>query len=71
MKDANDNSPVFSKQSVHLNLSEAETVGRKFRLAHASDADGPDNGIKRFILRPEVEEFGLHYNNNTSDGIDG
>ncbi|XP_046907514.1 protocadherin gamma-A3-like isoform X7 [Hypomesus transpacificus] len=48
--DVNDNAPVFQKNEVKIEISESATLGSRFMLASAEDADVGDNGLQKYIL---------------------
>lgn len=48
--DINDNSPVFRRKTMHLDISEATPPGERFSLTNAVDADVGANSIKTYYL---------------------
>ncbi|XP_034037712.1 protocadherin gamma-A11-like [Thalassophryne amazonica] len=50
VQDVNDNSPVFPKETVKLEISELAVKGARYRLNGAHDADIGQNAVKIYIL---------------------
>ncbi|KAM8847838.1 protocadherin alpha-3-like isoform 11-T11 [Synchiropus picturatus] len=59
--DVNDNYPVFESKVITMNISEITTVGAKFPLDTAHDADVGRNGVQTYKLNPN-EHFSLSTN---------
>ncbi|XP_035505067.2 protocadherin gamma-A1-like [Scophthalmus maximus] len=56
--DINDNSPTFRKDEITFEISESATLGSRFLLASAEDADVGSNGLQKYILTAN-DIFGL------------
>ncbi|XP_069754151.1 protocadherin-10-like isoform X3 [Narcine bancroftii] len=56
--DVNDNSPVFQKSEINIEISELMPVGVAFPLPSAEDADTGSNSIQSYKLSPN-EHFSL------------
>ncbi|XP_050928321.1 protocadherin gamma-A3 isoform X29 [Lates calcarifer] len=56
--DINDNSPTFTKDEITFEISESATLGSRFLLASAEDADVGSNGLQKYILTTN-DIFGL------------
>ncbi|KAL2077312.1 hypothetical protein ACEWY4_026816 [Coilia grayii] len=50
VQDTNDNSPVFTKDVVKLEIRESSVKGARFRLSEARDADIGQNSVQNYIL---------------------
>ncbi|XP_050977653.1 protocadherin gamma-A11-like [Labeo rohita] len=50
VQDINDNSPVFPKDSIKLEISEAAPTGSKLQIARARDLDVGMNSVQTYIL---------------------
>ena len=48
--DVNDNSPIFTKTTSQLLISEAAPVGHKIKLLSATDADSFPNNVRRYMI---------------------
>ncbi|XP_059202450.1 protocadherin gamma-C3-like [Centropristis striata] len=64
--DINDNSPTFRKDEIKFEISESATLGSRFLLASAEDADVGSNGLQKYILTTS-DIFGLKQH-STPDG---
>ncbi|XP_068596815.1 protocadherin gamma-A2-like [Brachionichthys hirsutus] len=56
--DVNDNAPTFQNSRLHFEISESATLGSRFVLESADDADVGANGLQNYILTPN-DNFGL------------
>ncbi|KAM6999943.1 uncharacterized protein LKV04_004883 [Tautogolabrus adspersus] len=56
--DINDNSPIFGKDEIQFEISESATLGSRFLLPSAEDADVGSNGLQKYILTNN-DIFGL------------
>ncbi|XP_034546156.1 protocadherin gamma-B5-like [Notolabrus celidotus] len=56
--DINDNSPTFRKEEIKFEISESATLGSRFLLPSAEDADVGSNGLQKYILTTN-DIFGL------------
>ncbi|XP_013862997.1 protocadherin beta-1 [Austrofundulus limnaeus] len=56
--DINDNSPTFRKEEVKFEISELATLGSRFLLPTAEDADVGINGLQKYTLNTN-DVFGL------------
>ncbi|XP_051810384.1 protocadherin gamma-A10-like isoform X15 [Acanthochromis polyacanthus] len=50
--DVNDNAPTFQNTHLELEISESATLGSRFVLESADDADVGPNGLQNYILTP-------------------
>uniref|UniRef100_A0A672YH14 Cadherin domain-containing protein n=1 Tax=Sphaeramia orbicularis TaxID=375764 RepID=A0A672YH14_9TELE len=50
--DINDNAPFFPNKDISFEMSESATVGAKFPVESAVDADVKQNGLQNYILSP-------------------
>ncbi|XP_076875507.1 protocadherin gamma-A12-like isoform X47 [Brachyhypopomus gauderio] len=64
--DINDNSPVFPKSDITLEISEVAAPGARFSLASATDADVGINSLQKYTLHPTD-----HFHLNVQNGVDG
>ncbi|XP_029369047.1 protocadherin beta-15-like [Echeneis naucrates] len=51
IQDVNDNSPVFPKEIVNLEISESAFKGARYRVSEAHDADIGQNTVKQYSLQ--------------------
>ncbi|XP_072290357.1 protocadherin gamma-A10-like [Eucyclogobius newberryi] len=56
--DVNDNAPTFERKDLDFEISELATIGSRFDLEPAGDADVEENGLQNYILSPN-ENFAL------------
>ncbi|XP_062282139.1 protocadherin beta-16-like [Scomber scombrus] len=56
--DINDNTPTFRKDEIKFEISEIATLGSRFLLPSAEDADVGSNGLQKYILTTN-DIFGL------------
>ncbi|KAM3613348.1 uncharacterized protein V6R79_024569 [Siganus canaliculatus] len=56
--DINDNSPAFRKEEIKFEISESATLGSRFLLPSADDADVGTNGLQKYTLTTDGV-FGL------------
>ncbi|XP_076860582.1 protocadherin beta-16-like [Brachyhypopomus gauderio] len=56
--DINDNAPQFRRDTMHLDISEATTVGERFSLTNAVDPDIGSNSVKTYYLS-ESDHFSI------------
>lgn len=66
IRDVNDNSPFFPKDTIKLEIHESAVKGARFRVNEARDADVGQNAVQRYSLQRN-EYFTLSVNSN----IDG
>ncbi|XP_030001926.1 protocadherin beta-16-like [Sphaeramia orbicularis] len=50
--DVNDNAPTFQNSHLEFEISESVTLGSRFDLESADDADVGENGLQNYILTP-------------------
>ncbi|XP_077434723.1 protocadherin beta-15-like [Vanacampus margaritifer] len=70
IQDVNDNSPIFSKDSVKLEISESAVKGAKYRINAAHDADIGTNAVQSYILQ-ENSNFVFHIQTSNAGSKDG
>uniref|UniRef100_A0A8C6SMR0 Cadherin domain-containing protein n=1 Tax=Neogobius melanostomus TaxID=47308 RepID=A0A8C6SMR0_9GOBI len=56
--DVNDNAPTFQSKQLDFEISESATLGTRFGLEAALDADVGENGLQNYNLSPN-DNFGL------------
>uniref|UniRef100_A0A671PAY9 Protocadherin 2 alpha a 1 n=1 Tax=Sinocyclocheilus anshuiensis TaxID=1608454 RepID=A0A671PAY9_9TELE len=56
--DINDNAPRFRRDTMHLDISEATTIGERFSLTNAVDPDTGSNSVKTYYLS-ESDHFSI------------
>ncbi|CAB1337116.1 unnamed protein product [Coregonus sp. 'balchen'] len=66
IEDVNDNSPIFPKDTIKLEISELAVKGARYRVNEAHDADMGQNAVQRYTLQRN-EHFVL----SVHDYIDG
>lgn len=66
--DLNDNSPVFSRSTIVLDIPESQQPGARFVLPSAVDPDSGDNGIRDYSLQSVFSVFALEVK-PASDGL--
>ncbi|XP_030644108.1 LOW QUALITY PROTEIN: protocadherin-23 [Chanos chanos] len=54
VKDVNDHSPVFPRETVQLNVSELSPPGTRFELEGAQDRDEGENGIQGYRITDQA-----------------
>ncbi|XP_030621297.1 protocadherin Fat 4-like [Chanos chanos] len=67
IEDINDNSPVFPKDVIHLEISENADKGAKFRVNEAHDMDIGQNAVQSYILQKN-DNFVLSVNTKIGGG---
>uniref|UniRef100_A0A669D265 Cadherin domain-containing protein n=1 Tax=Oreochromis niloticus TaxID=8128 RepID=A0A669D265_ORENI len=65
--DINDNSPLFPKDEINLNIVENAALGTRFSLLSAADADVGVNDIQTYTLKPS-DHFKLEVQNQPDGG---
>ncbi|XP_062380262.1 protocadherin beta-15-like [Sardina pilchardus] len=63
VQDINDNSPMFSKEVVKLEISESAEKGARFRMSEAHDGDIGQNAVQNYVLERN-EHFVLAVSSN-------
>uniref|UniRef100_A0A3P8PLV6 Cadherin domain-containing protein n=1 Tax=Astatotilapia calliptera TaxID=8154 RepID=A0A3P8PLV6_ASTCA len=65
--DINDNSPLFPKDEINLNIVENAALGTRFSLLSADDSDVGVNDIQKYTLKPS-DHFKLEVQNQPDGG---
>ncbi|XP_053097311.1 protocadherin gamma-A11-like isoform X39 [Pangasianodon hypophthalmus] len=65
--DINDNIPIFPREEIRFEISEAAAPGARFMLERAMDADVGTNGLQSYSLKP-TDHFVLELQNQ-ADGV--
>ncbi|XP_059372277.1 protocadherin gamma-A12-like isoform X13 [Carassius carassius] len=64
IQDINDNTPIFPKNVIKLEISENAIKGARFRIIEARDADVGRNSVQKYILE-QNNNFNLAVNSKT------
>ncbi|XP_053734790.1 protocadherin alpha-C2-like isoform X1 [Synchiropus splendidus] len=64
--DINDNAPLFRRDAIHLDISEATAKGERFSLSYAVDPDAGSNSVKTYYLSESD-----HFEVDVQTGRDG
>ncbi|XP_064875210.1 protocadherin gamma-A11-like [Oncorhynchus nerka] len=64
IEDVNDNSPIFPKDTIKLEISELAVKGARYRVNEAHDADMGQNTVQRYTLQSN-EHFVLSVHDST------
>ncbi|XP_031654404.1 protocadherin gamma-A12 isoform X29 [Oncorhynchus kisutch] len=64
IQDVNDNTPIFPKESIKLEISELAVKGARFRVNAAHDADIGQNAVQNYMLQRN-DHFLLNVQTNT------
>lgn len=68
VRDANDNSPTFSRAAYEINVDENVPSGTSVTSVHASDADSEKNGIVRYSLATTTGNDDRHHGDDDKHG---
>ncbi|XP_071267177.1 protocadherin gamma-A11-like isoform X6 [Salvelinus alpinus] len=67
VEDVNDNSPIFPKDTIKLDITESADKGARYRINEAHDADIGQNAVQRYTLERN-EHFVLAIHDYTDGG---